>query len=483
MNELINYLCVVCYIVSLCVNSLPNAPCPTSPIAKCIVIFSDKRMPGCAYLTKYLDFRNENKVRVGDWAEQTEQKGVAKCTVCGPGTTISFKSKGAKDLTNHSMRRCHIEAAAAAAKEKGKQAKLTNFLQSAENEKFKKDVQDLEIALVVHDAEHDVPHTHANCLTRLLKKYVHDSEIVKAMTLNNDKAQYISTHGVGDYFMKQTVSEMKNCDAFSISIDESEVNKKSELEIMVRFSNEKGIQNKHYKSIDLEAGDAKTITDSVLETLEEDGINYQSKLINCSMDGCATMQGSSSGVITRMKENVDQLEALGSCNSHNCSNAMKHAVQKFDPDIEDVLLNTYIVFGGQKGRGLKKQKMFKTFCSDKGFSPLPFKRFVSTRFCIMRDCIKPILNNIDLLRSFLKTIDKPTTKEKNLQKFYVQNYSNSNSCSSTMLLLKLRRQLNSSKKKRDILLTLEISWKLFLLDSTAKCSTIRFTMNWTQMRS
>ena len=73
MNELINYLCVVCYIVSFCVNSLPNAPCPTSPIAKCIVIFSDKRMPGCAYLTKYLDFRDENKVRVGNLAEQIEK--------------------------------------------------------------------------------------------------------------------------------------------------------------------------------------------------------------------------------------------------------------------------------------------------------------------------------------------------------------------------------------------------------------------------
>lgn len=376
-------------------------------------------MVGCSYINKYLDERDANNVRIGDWAEQGGQKGVAICKVCVPRRTISFKSHGAKDLIKHSMSDLHKNCAKAA---KSQQASLTNFFQNDEHDKLQKEIKSLEIALLSFMGRHGIPTTLSDCLNCLLKKHITDSKIVEGLTLGARKARYVTIYGLGEYFEKETISELRNCDAFSISIDESEVNKKSELEIMVRMSDKDGIKNKHYKSIDLEAGDATTIKESVIETFIEDRIDYQSKLLDVGADGCNTMQGVRSGVVTKFKEEVKEFYATGSCNSHNCGNALKHGVAKFDPDMTQALVNIYILLGGHKGRGLKRKHMFESHCKDAGFIPKAFKRFVETRFCIMRDCIEPVLHNIAHIRTFLSKLKKPSDREKKLQKYFVDNF-------------------------------------------------------------
>ena len=49
--------------------------------------------------------------------------------------------------------------------------------------------------------------------------------------------------GVGEHFKAETITRMKNSDAFSVALDESQVNKQSELEITVKLSNEDGIES------------------------------------------------------------------------------------------------------------------------------------------------------------------------------------------------------------------------------------------------
>ena len=64
----------------------------------------------------------------------------------------------------------------------------------------------------------------------------------------------------------------------------------------------------------------------------------------------------------------------GSCTDHHLSNAMKHAVDAFDPDIERALVNIYMDVGGAPGRGLKRKKHFEKICLDMGIAPIPIKK-------------------------------------------------------------------------------------------------------------
>ena len=243
---------------------------------------------------------------------------------------------------------------------------------------------------------------------------------MRKVKLGRTKAGYLTTFGIGETFEKETIDKLKNCDAFSIQIDESEVNKVSQLEIRANLSSKgKGIERRHFKVVDLEAGDAGTITETVLEAFIEDGIDVKGKLIDIGMDGCSTMQGIKNGVITRMMKEIPQLRSTGSCNSHNLANTMKHATEKFDPDIKLALVDLYQDIGGSKGKGLKKKKEFEAVARDMGLEPKPVKRFVDTRFRTLLVCISPVLHNYLAIVKYYRTLKKPTDRQKRLQAFFV----------------------------------------------------------------
>ena len=47
-------------------------------------------------------------------------------------------------------------------------------------------------------------------------------------------------------------------------MDESKVNKRSELEICCNISSASGVESRHYKCVDLQAGDAETICNTLI---------------------------------------------------------------------------------------------------------------------------------------------------------------------------------------------------------------------------
>ena len=133
---------------------------------------------------------------------------------------------------------------------------------------------------------HSIPPSQASDLAQILKKYVPDSKIVEKVKLSYEKARYITIGGLGKNFEDDIVQKLQSCDAFSCSIDESEVNKKSVMEIQVKFASEKnGVESRHFAAVDLEDGGAETITKTLTETFSEHNIDYKAKLINVGFDG------------------------------------------------------------------------------------------------------------------------------------------------------------------------------------------------------
>ena len=370
-------------------------------------------------LSSYEDKKDKNGVKVSTWAEQV-MPGIAVCKTCVPNRRISFK-KGKGDLFNHSESDVHVKSIKGdVAKPGGMDLFLEGHRNEVEND-VKKQANDLEIAVVTFLSRHSVPPGEAECLMKIMKKFAPDSDIIQHVRLGREKARYLTIHGVGDTFEKDTVTKIKNCDAFSVQIDESEVNKVSQLEVVAKIATvNEGIEIRHYKCLDLEKGDAETITDTLLDAFTDDGIDFKAKLIDVGMDGCSTMQGHKSGVITRLKEKVPQLVSTGSCNSHNCSNTMQHSTEAFDADMKNALVDIHQDLGGAKGRGLKKKKEFEAVCRSIGLEPMPIKRFVSTRFRTLRYCIKPVLDNYLGIVAYYKSVKKPTVRQKRLIKYFVE---------------------------------------------------------------
>ena len=188
-----------------------------------------------------------------------------------------------------------------------------------------------------------------------------------------------------------------------MGFDESEINKTSELEIIVKASDkEDGI-----------------LLRSLLGLFDKDGIDYKNKLVAVMTDRCNTMQGHRSGVKKRLTDIVPQCYDLGSCNDHHISNALKHAVESFDSDIQQALVNIYCDLGGAKGRGLKRKKAFEIVCQEKGIIPIPFKKFCSTRFRSVRECLKPVLFNWEALVQYYSKLKSSTDRQKLLKIYFV----------------------------------------------------------------
>ena len=158
--------------------------------------------------------------------------------------------------------------------------------------------KNFEIAITVALARHSIPTAFVDCLLDTLKLHITDSEILKKVKIGRTKASYMTEFGLGEKYEQETIKKLKECVAFGISFDESEVNKISELEILVNIASKDGtVEARHYCCLDLAAGDAETIKTFIFDQFEEDGINYKDKLIDLATDGCPTMIGIRGGVL------------------------------------------------------------------------------------------------------------------------------------------------------------------------------------------
>ena len=374
-------------------------------------------MPGAAQLAKYVDVKDKHGNKVGDWAVQVEPR-IVSCQVC-PRSVFSF-SKGKEPLIRHSENQTHQDNLKS--EKKGNQLSIREVFGQVRadaeengNKKVEVQSQDLEIALGILFARHSIPHSVADCLKETLKEKISDSKIVKGMALGREKVRYLIQYGLGEHYEEETIEKLRACDAFGVAMDESEVNKKSELEILVNIASPSGVESRHYKTLDLEAGDATTICSTLTEQFIEDNIDFKEKMVSLDLDGCSTMQGCKTGVITQMEAEVPQLSSLGSSNAHNICNAMSHGVSASAPDIKEALVDLYMDLGGAKGKGLKRKKEFEALAKAMGISVMALKRYVQTRFRSLRTCIEPVLHNYVVHVAYYRGLKKPTPRQQRLQ--------------------------------------------------------------------
>ena len=240
------------------------------------------------------------------------------------------------------------------------------------------------------------------------------------MKLGHSKTTYLVKNAISPIYRQQTVKLLQHCDAFVIAFDESEVNKRNELELMVKLAHpEHGIQRRHYVTIDLEDGTAPTIVNTILNSFEDDGIDFEKKLISSMSDGCITNEGWKGGVKKFMGDKVPQLKDVGSCIDHHIGNAFEYAVKAFDNDCHEALVNIFQDLGGVKGKGLTKKKAFEKVCGQYKLTVVAFKKLCTTRFRSYVIALKPVLANWYGIVSYYASAKKLTKRQTNLKSFFV----------------------------------------------------------------
>ena len=142
----------------------------------------------------------------------------------------------------------------------------------------------------------------------------------------------------------------------------------------------KGLQTRHFKTVEFEAGNAEYIADSIVEAFEEAGVDINKKLISLSSDGTNVMIGKKSGVHKRLEDKIPGLAFLTSCMDHHLNNSLKKGVEALDPDMEPAFANLYEDLAGAKGRSQKSRREFiKTANDECGIVPEAILKMSGTR--------------------------------------------------------------------------------------------------------
>ena len=371
-------------------------------------------------LDKYLQVKDNNGVYVGSWAVSREP-GVATCKICD--CKVDFR-QGGRCLTNHSQTSKHITKSVKdppGVSQLTPREALSGGLERDKKEQEEKEkTRDFEIDLTRALSNHKISNSFLDCLQDMLKKHCSDSSVVQRMRLGRSKGNYYAAHGIGKTYQEETINLLRECDSFCAGFDETEINKTSEMEILVKLSHPvSGIELRHYRTLDLYAGTAENIVNALLGTFDDDGIDYKNKLIAPMTDGCNTMQGKLSGVKKRLGEKIPQMKDLGSCGAHHISNAIQHATETFDKDMKQAMINIFYDLGGAKGKGLKRKKEFEKVCKEIGLNPVPFKKFCSTRFRTLQLCMKPVLSNWKGIVKYYSELKKPNDRQVLLKAFFV----------------------------------------------------------------
>ena len=171
-------------------------------------------------------------VAVGAWAVQKEP-GIARCKDCD--TEIKFENAGLTKLHQHSEGKKHRDKI----KDNQNQSTLSTFVGQFSAEalgqiKAKEAARKLEITLARAFSRHQMSPSHLGCIVDIFKQSATDSEILKHVSLSETKGAY-TILAIAKTYHQETVQLMKESDALSIGFDESEMNKREEMEIVVKI--------------------------------------------------------------------------------------------------------------------------------------------------------------------------------------------------------------------------------------------------------
>ena len=176
-----------------------------------------------------------------------------------------------------------------------------------------------------------------------------DSEIAKKFKMHKDKLSYSITYGLGPYFQKVTANEVRNCDYFAISFDESlnKIAQKAQMDLIVRYwKNNEFVETKYLTSCFLNDVTAVGLLEGFKSGLLELNLDAN-KIIQVGMDGPNVnlkMLSDLKEFLTAENPDSPKIIEIGTCSLHVVNGSFKTGHAKTGWEIDKYLRASYYLF-------------------------------------------------------------------------------------------------------------------------------------------
>ncbi|CAF1530611.1 unnamed protein product [Adineta ricciae] len=261
---------------------------------------------------------------------------------------------------------------------------------------FEDQVIKAETLWALNIAQRGFSYNSCNELNELFPLMFPDSNIATKFSIQSNKMSYVISHGLGSYFKKKLIDDIKKTDKFVLIFDEQTNNQnKKQLDMWFRYwCNEKQlVVNRFYKTITLGHAYAKTIRDVIIESFATDGLDLK-KLLMLSRDNPNVNIAIEKMIDSEMQKHGSSLLKLGSCSIHIVHNAFKSGLLVSKWHVENFCLDLYSWFKCSPAR----QEDFKNVLEEIDYLlEKTILYFSITRWVLMGKVVKRILNQWDVL--------------------------------------------------------------------------------------
>ncbi|CAF3357733.1 unnamed protein product [Rotaria sp. Silwood2] len=248
----------------------------------------------------------------------------------------------------------------------------------------------------------------------LFKKMFPDSDIAQKFNMERTKLSYVISHGLGPFFHRNLVEDIKQCERFVLCFDEQKnYQNNKQLDILFKYWSVKNqrVVTRYYKSILLGHAPAHVIKDHIINSFRTDGIDIK-RLLMIGRDNPNVNKAIEKLIDEEMKKVGGELLKLGSCHIHVVHNAFKSGTTTSCWYIEGFCIDLWSWFRHSPAR---KEDFIKISEELNKTVEKNILYFVCTRWVLLGKVVDRILTQWEILNEYflvyLPENDKTKIKE------------------------------------------------------------------------
>ena len=327
----------------------------------------------------------------------TKGSTFAHCTICNVDINISF---GGISSVKH-----HIDSS------KHSASKLLFDSSKPLGAYFREKYSPVSLKIAAAEgtcAFHTIKHHHSfksmDCTSHLLSVCFPDSEIAKNFHSARTKTKAIITGVLAPASVEDILIELKAGTIFSLSTDASNHAELKTFPIIVRYFNNKGVQNKLLDFVNQDSEKSKDVADMILNIVSENELNMENMIAFCADNAPVNFGGvnrcQGENVFTKLKQYNSKLIPLG-CPSHLVHKSAQIASDRaLSVDVESVALKIAWYFSGESSGVINRYKGLVEFCDFIDIHYMKFPTHGKTRWLTLHPLIERILMLWEAIKSY-----------------------------------------------------------------------------------
>lgn len=291
-----------------------------------------------------------------------------------------------KDIQNHGKCKKHLDAFRFS---KPTSKKMTDFVKQTISDKRK--VTELKISAFIaeHCSVSSIDH-----LGSLIKTLNETSQLLSEIKLHRTKGMALIKNVISPCLLEDLIIDIGN-GHYSLIIDESTAVDTTKLFcLMIKYFSEtkKKIVTTFYRLIEIESGDAITLTTVFKNQILEDGLKFEN-LVGIGVDGANVMVGIHNSFSSILKKTINEL--VVKCVCHSLHLAAEYSCKCLPRNLDFIVKECHNWFSCSSKRQIEYKKLYEILADKK---PLKIDKLSGTRWLERYEAINKIIDQWDALK-------------------------------------------------------------------------------------